>query len=111
MRSTGCWIGANQANLDVLVEVHTLEELGQAVEAGAHLIGVNNRDLRTFEVDIETSLKLAEYIPEDALFVAESGIRERSDINRLRAAGADAFLVGEHFVTAESPGAALRALL
>jgi indole-3-glycerol phosphate synthase len=96
--------------LDVLCEVHEPGELQRALEAGCQIIGVNNRDLRTFKVDLATALSLAEDIPEDVLAVAESGIESGSDIARLRAAGYRAFLIGETLMKAASPGEALKAL-
>jgi len=102
---------ASEYNLDVLCEVHDEEELQRAVDAGCALIGVNNRDLRTFKVDLETSLRLADCIPETVLRVAESGIRSGGDIARLRAAGYQAFLIGESLMKAKSPGEALKTLL
>ena len=95
---------------DALVEVHDESELEEALNAGAKLVGVNNRDLKTFEVDVETSLRLAELIPDDCVFIVESGIHGRADIDRLLKAGADAFLIGEHFLTAADPAAAIRGL-
>jgi len=101
---------ARQLQLDALVEVHDEAELGEALEAGASIIGVNNRDLKTFNVDLQTSLRLAKLIPDDRLFVVESGIHGKSDVDLLLQAGADAFLVGEHFLTAADPAAAIRGL-
>ena len=102
-------------DLDVLVEVHTRDELLMVLdtlgEKGASAIGVNNRDLRTFEVDIERSLELAESIPAGILRVAESGISNYAEITRLRTAGYDAFLVGECLMREPDPGAALKELL
>ena len=97
--------------LDVLCEAHNEEELQRAVEAGSDLIGVNNRDLRTFKVDVNTALRLAKLIPENVVSVAESGIDSGADIARLRAAGYQAFLIGESLMKAESPAEALRSLL
>ena len=97
--------------LDVLCEVHDQEELRRALEAGCNLIGVNNRDLRTFQVDLETAFRVAESIPKNVVAVAESGINTGADIARLRAAGYQAFLVGESLMQAASPGDALRKLL
>jgi indole-3-glycerol phosphate synthase len=94
-----------------IMEVHNERELGEALDAGAEIVGVNNRDLATFEVTIETSLRLAERIPPGVLMVSESGIGSARDIARLRAAGYQAFLVGEHLMKAPDPAAALRALL
>jgi indole-3-glycerol phosphate synthase len=96
--------------LDVLVEVHDDTELNEALEAGATIIGVNNRDLKTFDVDLQTSVRLAAQIPDDRLFVVESGIHGKHDVETLLAAGADAFLVGEHFLTSSDPVAAIRGL-
>jgi len=94
-----------------LVEVHTNAELERALAAGADLIGVNNRDLKTFEVTLETSLRLAPGIPAGVVKVAESGIRSAADIHRLHDAGFDAFLVGEHLMQSAKPSEALRALM
>jgi indole-3-glycerol phosphate synthase len=102
---------ARDSNLDVLVEVHDETELDEALEAGAKIIGVNNRDLKTFKVDIETSVRLSKRIPDDRIFVVESGIHSKTDLDRLLDAGADAFLIGEHFVTSGDPVATLRGLL
>jgi indole-3-glycerol phosphate synthase len=97
--------------LDVLVEVHDETELSEALEAGASIIGVNNRNLKTFDVDIQTSVRLARLIPDDRFFVVESGIHGKSDVDLLLNAGADAFLIGEHFLTSADPAAAIRGLL
>jgi len=97
--------------LDVLCEAHSGEELRRAVDAGSDLIGVNNRDLRTFKVDVNTALRLAEMIPKNVVSLAESGIDSGADIARLRAAGYQAFLIGESLMKTESPGEALRILL
>lgn len=94
-----------------LVEVHTAEEVKQALDAGAELVGVNNRDLKTFEVSIETSLRLIESIPENCVAVSESGLSSRAELERLRAAGFDAFLMGEALMRAPEPAQALRELL
>ena len=102
---------ANDLKLDALVEAHDEIELGEALEAGASIIGVNNRDLKTFDVDLQTSLRLAKQIPDDRLFVVESGIHGKADIEVLLNAGADAFLIGEHFLTSADPAAAIRGLL
>jgi indole-3-glycerol phosphate synthase len=93
-----------------LVETHSQAELDVALEAGADLIGVNNRDLRTFEVNLETSLRLAGRIPSAVVKVTESGIHSAADVKLLREAGFDAFLVGEHLMKSGSPAAALEAL-
>ena len=102
---------AAEIHLDVLCEVHDEQELGRALDAGCNLIGVNNRDLRTFKVDLETALRLADSIPGDVLTVAESGIESGADIGRLRRSGYDAFLVGERLMKEKSPGEALKSLL
>ena len=107
----GLLMKARSYGLDVLCEAHDVEELQCAVEAGARLIGVNNRDLRTFKVDVETSMQLADRIPRNVVSVAESGIHSGADIARLRAAGYQAFLIGESLMKAESPGDALRMLI
>lgn len=100
-----------ELGMDPLVEVHTAEELARALDAGARIIGVNNRDLRSFEVRSEISLELVDSVPEDCIAVSESGLRTRDDLARLRAAGFDAFLVGEHLMQAPNPAAALRELI
>ena len=106
---------ARALELDVLVEVHTGEELDRVLdalgEAGADAIGVNNRDLKTFAVRLETSLELVERIPSSVVRVAESGIATHDDLVRLRSAGFDAFLIGESLMRQPDPGAALAALL
>lgn len=96
--------------LDVLVEVHDADELERALQTASPLIGINNRNLRSFEVSLETTLSLKEAVPNDRRLVTESGILAREDVARMRAAGVHAFLVGEAFMRASSPGAALRAL-
>lgn len=106
---------AHSLALDVLVEVHTAAELNLVLEAlgdtGADAIGVNNRDLKTFEVRMETSLDLVPHIPAAVVRVAESGITTRDDIARLRTAGFDAFLIGESLMRQPDPGDALAHLL
>jgi indole-3-glycerol phosphate synthase len=106
---------AHSLSLDVLVEVHTAEELDRVLdrlgETGADAIGVNNRDLKTFEVRLETSLGLVERIPSTVVRVAESGIATPEDLARLRVAGFDACLIGESLMRQTDPGAALKALL
>jgi indole-3-glycerol phosphate synthase len=97
--------------LDVLCEVHDAAELRRASDAGCGIIGVNNRDLKTFKVDLGTALQLAEEIPSDSLAVAESGIESGADIARLRAAGYGAFLIGETLMKAAQPGEALRGMV
>ena len=102
---------ANAVDLDILVEVHNADELDEAVRAGARNIGVNNRNLKTFEVRLDTSVDLGPRMPDGVLFVAESGIHSRQDVSRLRDAGADAFLIGERLITAPDPGQALKELM
>jgi len=101
---------ARQFHMAALVEVHDAEELAAALDSGAEIIGVNNRNLHTFDVSLETSLRLAEKMPIGIIKVAESGIHSRHDVERLQAAGFHAFLVGEHLMKAADPVAALRAL-
>jgi indole-3-glycerol phosphate synthase len=101
---------AEQVGLDALVEVHDGDELDRAIAAGASVIGVNQRDLVTFEVDVERAAKLRPRMPEGAVTVAESGVRGGPDARRLRAAGYDAILVGETLVTAADTIAALEDL-
>lgn len=96
---------------DALVEVHDEEELERAVSASARIIGVNNRDLKSFQVDLATSERLGAKIPADAIRVAESGIRVRADVERLRAAGFHAFLVGESLLRQDDRAAAVQALV
>ena len=93
--------------MSALVEVHSRRELDRAIAAGSELIGVNNRDLATFEVTLETSLALAPHMPKGALAVSESGIQSAADIARLRGAGYAAFLVGEHLMKSGDPAAAI----
>ena len=100
---------AHQLSLDVLCEVHTQEEAARIRHLGCDMIGVNNRDLHTFDVRIETSLELASLLPADALLVAESGIADPADYARLHAAGYRAFLIGETFMRQPDPSAALAA--
>jgi indole-3-glycerol phosphate synthase len=102
---------AHELQLDVLSEVHDAAELDRALAAGCDLIGVNNRNLHTFHVDLSTSLQLVTRIPADVVKVAESGIDSAVDIARLRDAGFDAFLIGESLMRAQDPGTALRKLL
>jgi indole-3-glycerol phosphate synthase len=97
--------------MEPLVEVHTREELDRVLASGARVVGVNNRDLRNFEVRVETSLELVEAIPESCLAVSESGLQTHGDLARLRKAGFDAFLIGEHLMKDADPAGALRALL
>jgi indole-3-glycerol phosphate synthase len=102
---------ARSLEMEALVEVHDAEEIAPAVDAGARILGVNNRDLATLAVSIDNSLRLADRIPAGVARVSESGIESRADIDRLRAAGYGAFLVGERLMRETDPGAALRVLL
>ena len=101
---------AARHRMAALVEVHDATELETALGSGAEIVGVNNRNLHTFEVALETSLQLAEKIPANVVKVSESGIRSRADVTRLAAAGFHAFLVGEHLMKSADPAAALREL-
>jgi len=107
---TRCRQLAHDLAMAALVEVHADDELDRALAAGADLIGVNRRDLRTFEVDLSLAERLAGRVPEGVVTVAESGVRGPADVAGLAASGYDAVLVGETLVTAPDPGAALRAL-
>jgi indole-3-glycerol phosphate synthase len=102
---------AHRTELDVLCEVHTEEELARVLDLNCDAYGVNNRNLSTFEVSLETSLRLIERLPASAVRVAESGIHTTADLELLRAVGFDAFLIGESLMRQADPGAALRALL
>jgi indole-3-glycerol phosphate synthase len=102
---------AEGLGLDALVEVHTSEEMSRAAACGATLIGVNNRDLRTFEVSLQTSLSLAREAPHDALLISESGLRSAADLQRLHDVGYRGFLIGETLMRAGNPEQALRDLL
>jgi len=102
---------ARSHGIDVLCEAHDELELQRAVDAGCDLIGINSRNLRTFEVNLETAFRLAEKIPLECIRVAESGIHSGADIARLRSAGYEAFLIGESLMKAEHPGKALTELM
>ncbi len=102
---------AEHYGMAALVEVHSAEELEPALASGARVIGVNNRNLHTFEVSLDTSMRLAEKIPSGVLRVSESGIHSSADVRQLRSAGYQAFLVGEHLMKSGDPVGALRALL
>jgi len=93
------------------VEVHTPVELDRALVAGAKIIGVNNRNLKTLDIRVETSFELIEKIPDDCITVSESGISSHDEIVKLRAAGFDAFLIGTSLMLAPDPAAALSSLL
>ncbi|MCC4589688.1 indole-3-glycerol phosphate synthase TrpC [Xanthomonas campestris pv. cannae] len=101
---------ALQLGMDVLVEVHDIDELERALQVPAPLIGINNRNLRTFEVSLQTTLSMQNAVPRDRLLVTESGILGPDDVALMRGAGVHAFLVGEAFMRAEEPGEALRQL-
>lgn len=102
---------AKDHNLDALCEVHDQKELERALGVGFDLIGVNSRDLRTFTVDLQTAFRLASVMPKNVLRIAESGIQSGKDIADLRAAGYQAFLIGESLMKARSPADALRTLI
>jgi indole-3-glycerol phosphate synthase len=102
---------AHACQLDVLVEVHDLPEMDRALELGADLIGINNRNLKTFQVDLATTEALAEEIPNDTVAVSESGIRTAEDVRRLRACGINAVLVGETLMRASNVPDKLRELM
>ena len=99
---------ARELNLDVLIEVHTVNETLRAVNINPNLIGINNRNLETFEVDLENTKHLVKDIPQEILIVSESGIKTREDVQKIFSYGVNIFLVGEAFMTAENPGRELR---
>ncbi|HLX82325.1 MAG TPA: indole-3-glycerol phosphate synthase TrpC [Terriglobales bacterium] len=98
-------------SLDVLCEAHDEEELLRALDAGCNMIGINSRNLRNFEVDLDTALRLIDKMPDTCVRVAESGIHSGADLARLRSAGYEAFLIGESLMKADRPGEALKKLL
>jgi indole-3-glycerol phosphate synthase len=100
-----------ELKMEPLVEVHTAAELERALAAGARILGVNNRDLKTLDVRVETSFDLIERIPESCTAVSESGLRTNGDLTRLRNAGFDAFLIGESLMLSPDPAAALGTFL
>ncbi len=100
-----------ELGLAALVEVHDEEELSRAVDAGARVVGVNNRNLRTLAVDVDASYRLAQKLPRGVIGVSESGLRSRADVDRLTAAGYRAFLIGERLMTDRDPAGALRTLI
>lgn len=102
---------AGEAGLEALVEVHDRDELDRALSAEARIVGVNNRDLKTMEVSLDTALSLGPVIPDGVVAVAESGIRDREDLRTLGEAGFSAFLIGERLMGAPDPGKALSELL
>ena len=101
---------AGELGMDVLVEVHDLDELERALPVPARLLGINNRNLKTFEVSLQATLGLQPMVPADRVLVTESGILARTDVALMRGAGVHAFLVGEAFMRAPDPGTALREL-
>jgi indole-3-glycerol phosphate synthase len=101
---------ARSLDMAVLVEVHDPDELQRALKLKTRLVGVNNRNLRTFDVSLDTTLGMMKDVPADRLLITESGIQTREDVQRMRAAGVHAFLVGEAFMRAKEPGEALAAL-
>jgi indole-3-glycerol phosphate synthase len=101
---------AMELSMDVLVEVHDIDELERALQTDCELIGVNNRNLRSFEVSLDTTLSLRDAVPPDRILVTESGIATRADVTRMRDAGVQTFLVGESFMREPEPGAALQRL-
>ena len=102
---------ARSLGMDALVELHDAENLDRVLAAGADLVGINNRDLRTFRTDLEHSVRLRERVPPGVTLVAESGIHTRADVERLEAAGIDAILVGESLMRADDIGRAVENLL
>ena len=103
-------LAEDELGIDALVEVHDAQEMDRAAGCGATLVGVNNRDLRTFEVSLETSLRLARVAPGDALLVSESGLQSGADLRRLKEEGFQGFLIGESLMRADDPETALRSL-
>ncbi|MBL3529386.1 MAG: indole-3-glycerol phosphate synthase TrpC [gamma proteobacterium endosymbiont of Lamellibrachia anaximandri] len=101
---------AHELGMDVLIEVHDEPELERALKVENRLIGINNRNLRTFDVSLDTSLRMLKRIPDDRILVTESGIHTRDDVALMRSNGVDAFLVGEAFMRAEDPGEKLAEL-
>jgi len=101
----------DKLGMDALIEVHTSEEMQRAIACGANLIGVNNRNLHTFEVSLETSLSLAKGAPPGTVLISESGLNNSTDLARLRDAGYHGFLIGESLMRSQNPGAALRYLM
>ena len=102
---------ANQLGLDVLLEVHTEEEMASASEFKEAVIGINNRDLKTFDVDLETTRKLMAKMPDEHIVISESGIQGREDLDRLKTWGVKGALIGENLMTKAHPGEALKKLL
>ena len=101
---------AQTLQMDVLVEVHDDQELERALKLNSPLLGINNRNLKTFEVSLQTTLDLLPAIPKDKLVITESGILNANDVKQMQGAGVNAFLIGEAFMRSEHPGKALAAL-
>jgi indole-3-glycerol phosphate synthase len=101
----------DELSMDALIEVHTREEMQRAIACGANVIGVNNRNLHTFEVSLQTSLSLATEAPVDTVLISESGLNNSTDLARLHAAGYRGFLIGESLMRSKNPEAALRELM
>jgi indole-3-glycerol phosphate synthase len=104
-------IAEEELGLDALVEVHSRDEMNRAITSGAKLIGVNNRDLNTFDVSLETSVNLSTYASSNTLLVSESGLKSRDELLRLRELGYSGFLIGESLMTADAPEALIQSLL
>ena len=102
---------AHALGMQCLVETHDEEQIVKALESGAQIIGINNRDLNTFQVDLQTTLRLRHLIPHDRIVISESGIKNRSDLTKLQSIGVNAFLVGETLMASEDIAAAMRELL
>jgi indole-3-glycerol phosphate synthase len=102
---------ARLLDMDAIVEIHDEAELDKALQAGSKIIGINNRDLKTFDVSLETSLRLCKLIPREKLIISESGIGSSDDIKRLKSAGINVLLIGETFMRSPDPGEELRKLL
>ena len=102
---------ASQLGLATLVEVHDEAELARAIDSGARIIGVNNRNLRSLTVDVDASYRLAAQIPSGVIAVSESGLKSREELDRLAAAGYRAFLIGERFMTDPDPARAIEVLM
>jgi len=105
----GDLLGMSEKDMEALVEAHVEEEVEQALVAGARIVGINNRDLRSFKTDLAVTERLCAMIPDDITIVSESGVRTPADVRRLAASGVSAVLVGESIVTADDAGSPLRA--
>ena len=104
-------VAEDELSMDALIEVHTSDELKRAVAAGANLIGINNRDLRTFDVSLETSIELAREAPDGVVLISESGLNTAADLHRLAVDGFKGFLIGETLMRASDPQKTLRSLI